>query len=341
MRGGCLSRFGPRRLTSLAALVALGLAAVLACAAGLCASPAVDQAKQLMKDGKQDGATTLLLDAVKLNPRDHEADFMLAKLYLKAQDYDKAADYAERAVNLADSVSQYHQWLARASLGKAMKAGMFSAVMAARKGKSEYERAIEIDPANLEARFELCMYYLIAPGIVGGSKDKAKEQASILQSKSPLYGDYAWASYWEKERDLIKAESLFVTAVGIDTSSATTALHGLGYFYGRNEKYDKAADIFKQILMNKPNDLAVVFQLGRMYTATKTNLDEAEAAFKQYLEKGPAPDGPDVAYAHWQLGTVYDLQGKRDSSLVELRKAVDLAPNVKQFKESLKQVEKK
>ncbi len=335
----------PRKVLSLlpstartAAILAL---CILAWAVAGCASPAVEQADQLVKDGKSDEAKTLLIDALKQNPRDHEADFTLAKIYMREQDYDKAAGYAEKAVKIADSVPAYHLWLARASLGKAMKAGVLSAVLSARNGRGEYEKTIALDPENLEARFELAMYYLVAPGIIGGSKEKAKEQATLLESKDPLYGSYAWASYWEKQQDLAKAESLFLTAVGLDTSSASTALYGLGYFYERNAKHDQAAGIFKQILGNRPDDLVALFQLASIYVTTKTNLDEAEAAFKQYLEKGPAPGGPDEAWARWRLGMVYDLQGKRDSSLVELRQAVRLAPGNKQFKDALKQAEKK
>jgi tetratricopeptide (TPR) repeat protein len=315
-------------------------------AAGTCqadpSSPAVDDARQLVKDGKSDEARTLLLNALKINSLDHEAHFTLAKIYLREQAYDKAADEAEQAVKLADSVADYHLWLARASLGKAMKSGMVGAFMAARKGKDEYERTVALDPGNVEARFELCMYYLIAPGVVGGSKDKARAAAAALESRSELYGAYAWASYWEKEENIPRAESLLVNAVAIDTSSTNTALYGLGYFYERHENTDKAVGVFKQILLNKPDDLVALFNVGRVYVDAKTNLDEAEAAFKTYIDAGPPPPhGPDEATARWRLGLAYDLQGKADSALVELRRAVELAPDVKQFKDALKQVEKK
>jgi tetratricopeptide (TPR) repeat protein len=330
----------PRQLAHPAALVlvvlGLGLAA-LACYA----SPAVDQANGLTKDGKPEEARALLLDSVKQNPLDHEADFALAKIYLREQAYDKAVEFAERAVKLADSVAVYHLWLARANLGKAMKSGMVGAFMAARKGRDEYERAVALDPGNLEARFELCMYYLIAPGVVGGSEAKAKENAAVLQSQSELYGAYAWASYWEKQKNLVRAESLLVKAAAIDTSSAHTALYGLGYFYERHEKPGEAAGVFKQLLLKKPDDLVALYSLGSVYVDAKINLEEAEAAFKRYIAEGPVSRGPEEASARWRLGLAYDLQGKTDSALVELKKAVELAPGVKQFKDALKQVEKK
>jgi tetratricopeptide (TPR) repeat protein len=331
----------PRRFARPAATLLLGALSLAFMALACYAGPAVDQANKLTKEGKPEEARALLLDAVKQNPLDHGANFALAKIYLREQAYDKAVEFAERAVKLADSVAVYHLWLARANLGKAMKSGMFAAFMAARKGLDEYERAVALDPLNLEARFEMCMYYLIAPGVVGGSEAKAKENAAVLQSQSEIYGAYAWASYWEKQKNLVRAESLLVKAAAIDTSSASTGLYGLGYFYERHEKPGEAAGVFKQLLAKKPDDLVALYNLGSVYVDAKTNLDEAEAAFKRYLAEGPVSRGPAEASVHWRLGLVYDLQGKPDSALVELKRAVELAPGVKQFKDTLKQAEKK
>lgn len=334
-----------RRIESSRAVILLALVwaslwmALEAC--GAYAGEAADQARELLASGKSGEAKSLLLDALKTNPRDHEANFMLAKIFLREQDYNKASDYAEKAVDLADSVTEYHLCLARASLAKTIQSGMIGAFLSARKGKSEYERAVALDPANLDARFELCMYYLIAPGMVGGSKDKAKEHALVLESQNPLFGSYAWAGVYEKEQDIAKAESLYHRAVGLDTSSTATALYGLGYFYERNRKYDQATSVFRQIVGNRPDDLVALFQLGRAYVVAKTNLDEAEAAFTRYLSEGPAPNGPDDAAARWRLGMVYDLQGRRDEALAELRKAVELSPGNKQYRDTLKDVEKR
>jgi tetratricopeptide (TPR) repeat protein len=324
-----------------AALGAVLLASVLLAAGASRASEAGDQARELLTAGDAAGAKALLTSSLGQSPRDHDATCVLARVYMREQDYDNAAKYAEKAVKLADSVAEYHLWLARASLGKTMKSGMIGAFMSARNGKSEYERAIALDPANAEARFELCMYYLIAPGMVGGSKDKAREQATALEAMSPLYGSYAWAGYWEREQQIAKAESLYNRAVGLDTSSTATALYGLGYFYERNQKLDQAGAVFKQIAENRPSDLVALFNMGRVYASAKANLDDAEDAFKRYLREGPAPNGPDAAAAHYRLGIVYDLKDVPDSAVAELRQAVAQAPDVKQYKDTLKDVEKK
>jgi len=326
----------------LVALISLCLAlSCLLCPGVLHASEATLEAKALLAEGRRDRAKVLLLEEAKRDPRDAEVCFLLAKVYTAEQDFDLAAEYAEKSIKLADSVSLYHLNLARILLGKTTQSGALGAFMSARKGKKQYERAIELDPNNLDARFELCMYYLVAPGLIGGDKKKANEQAAALAARNDLYGSYAWASIYERDQDLARAESLYQRAVGLDTSSTAAALYGLAYFYERNKKYDDAIGVFKQISDNRPEDLAAVFQLGRAYLVAGTNLEGAEAAFTRYLAEGPAPNGPDEAAARWRLGMVYDLEGRRDEALAQLRKAVELAPKSKQYKSTLEEVEKK
>jgi len=294
-----------------------------------------------MKSKNNQEAKALLYAATQENPDDHRAHFLLAKLHLKDQDHNTAIEHAQRAVKLEDSVSEYHLWLARSYLAKAMESRVINAFRYARKGKSEYEKAVALDSANVEARLELCLYLLAAPSIVGGDKDDGKEQAAILEGLDALYGSYAWASVWEREGDLHKAEAALRNAVQLDTSSAFYARYALGYFFERNQKYDEAVGVFKDIVALKPDEMNAVFQVGKIFVITKRNLDEAETCFKRYLEVEAPPNAPDWGAAHWRLGMVYDLQGKVDLAVAELRKAVALAPDNKEFRKTLKQVEKK
>jgi tetratricopeptide (TPR) repeat protein len=105
--------------------------------------------------------------------------------------------------------------------------------------------------------------------------------------------------------------------------------------------YDDAIKVFKDILARKPDEMGAVFQVGKICVITESDLDEAEACFKRYLDVESPPNAPDWAAAHWRLGMVYDLQGKTDLAFAELRKAVELAPHNKEFRKTLRQVEKK
>ena len=311
------------------------------CVTALAGDPGLYTARRLVEERKPREAEPILLELIEEDEENHEASFLLARVSLAKQDHNSAVKYGERAVDLADTVSEYYLWLARAYLAKAMESGIINAFRYARKGKGAYENALALDSTNVEARFELCMYLLAAPGIVGGNKDKGIRQAEIIEAQDPLYGAYAWAGVHEGKNELDRAEASFKRAVELDTSSTYYARYALGYFYERHEEYAEAVAVFKDILAKKPDEMVAVFQVGKICVITESDLDEAETCFKRYLEVEAPPNAPDWAAAHWRLGMVYDIQGKTDLALAELRLAVELAPHNKEFKRTLKAVERK
>ncbi len=54
-----------------------------------------------------------------------------------------------------------------------------------RKVHSEFERAVQLDPENVQAMSDLGEYYVAAPALVGGGLDKAQALAARMQPKFP------------------------------------------------------------------------------------------------------------------------------------------------------------
>jgi tetratricopeptide (TPR) repeat protein len=184
------------------------------------------------------------------------------------------------------------------------------------------------------------MYLVAAPGMVGGSVEKGRGQAMIVEKQDSLYGSYAWASVLERDGDIEGAERYLARAVRLDTTSTFYARYALGYFYERNGRLDEAGDVFRGIVADKPDEMTAVFQVGKIGQITGSDLDEAEACFKRYLEGEAPPNAPSPAAAHWRLGMVHDLQGRPEAAVREMRKAVELAPDNREFRKTLKQAEK-
>lgn len=334
-----LTRLARRGFKKIPPLAALGV--VIAAATVFGGSPLVEKARELVDSRKNEEALPLLQRALEADQGDHEAHHLMTKVLLRMQKHDEAKKHGEQAVELADSISDYHLWVARVYLAKAMESGVINAFRYARKGKKAYQKALTFDSLNVEARLELCMYLLSAPGIVGGDRAEGKSQAQILVQQDSLYGAYAWASVYEREEDPEKAEAALRRAVELDTSSTYYARYALGYFLERSGQYDKAAEVFRDILENKPDEMNALFQVGKICVLTESELDEAERCFKRYLEVEAPPNAPSWAAAHWRLGKVYEIQGQLTLALMEHRKAVELAPHNREFRESLKKLEKK
>ncbi|MFQ6032087.1 MAG: tetratricopeptide repeat protein, partial [Candidatus Zixiibacteriota bacterium] len=292
-------------------------------------------------EAKWEEAKEVLLKVVEQESENPEANFLLCKVYLILDDHDNSIKYGKKAVKLDDSQSDYHLWLGRAHGTQAQKGSKLKALFRARRAKKEFEKAVKLDSTNLEARFDLMQYYIAAPGIAGGDKKKAKKEAEIIEKMDPLLGAYAWARYWQKEKDLSKVESHLRKAVQLDTSSDYRATYWLGFVLQEQKKYPEAAQVFEKLYNQHPDQTGALYQIGRSYVFAKDSLEKAERCFKKYLQIEPKEGTPDWAAAHWRLGMVYDLQGKIDLAIAELEEALKLDPKNKTYKKTLRELKKK
>jgi tetratricopeptide (TPR) repeat protein len=317
---------------SVGALAAVSLL-VLPAAAGA-APAAIDSLESLMKQGDYPGARALAEGMLASDPDNARALIILSQVYLTEEKGPPAVDAAKRAVEIEPSVADYRLWLARAYLLRAGQSTLLS-LWYARKGKGEYEKAVELDPDNVQIRLELCLYYLLAPGIAGGNGGRAREEAAKIEEQSPLFGAYAWASVWEREKELDRAEQTLMRAVELDTTSTRQAMYALGYFYHRNRRLADARAVFEEILAENPDDTNAMYHIGTTYLLEEKELDRAEELLNVYLESAPKPDQPTHAMAHWRLGMVYELKGEKDLAIEHLEKAVQLNPENREFRATL------
>ena len=87
--------------------------------------------------------------------------------------YKEAADYFEEAVKLDQQQSRYYQSLGEAYGSALQNASMFKQMRMAGKVRDAFKTAVELDGDNIDARSGLITFYVNAPGIAGGSEEKA------------------------------------------------------------------------------------------------------------------------------------------------------------------------
>ena len=337
----------------------------------------IKQIEQLIDDGWWDDAYAELTIELKTNPDDAAVNFLMGKTCFMLQDWENAEDYFERSVELDDTNSQYHYWLGNSKGARAQHGGILKAPGRAKACKREYERAIELDPHNINARFGLVQYLMQAPGFAGGNKDKARIQADSVAYYDTLVGFRAKASIYEVlDEDLTEAEKEFTDAIAFDTTNMTPYFW-YGYFLARHdrldeaeslayrglaidstekdiyysladifitkERYENAIAIYEQVIMLDSTEMLAVYQIGKTLELADSDLNRAEALFLKYLDsklKGYWPDKP-AAYLH--LAIIYDKQGKYDQAKAALEKGLALKPRdtEEEMKELLKEVKKK
>ena len=91
-----------------------------------------------------------------------------------------------------------HLWFGRALGRKIEKAGPLQAVLLVGDVRREFERAVSLDPNNVEARSDLLQFYLGAPRSFGGGIQKAELHADANAKLDPAMGQRARALIEQK-----------------------------------------------------------------------------------------------------------------------------------------------
>lgn len=108
--------------------------------------------------------------------------FEAAKRAYENKDYVTAISLLEEAVSREPAQADYHLWLGRAYGRKAELVPWYQAIALAKKTGKSLERAVELDPVNVDALRDLRKFYLQAPPFLGGGKDKASKITDQLKA---------------------------------------------------------------------------------------------------------------------------------------------------------------
>ena len=179
----------------------------------------------------------------------------------------------------------------------------------------------------------MVIYYLQAPGFLGGGKDKARAMAADIKKRNPYRGAVSWIRVCTDAKDQAcsQRELNFLAATYPD-SSAVYSLQAS--FYSNNKQYDKAFAVLDQRLKAKPDDPAALYAYGRASSISGQNLDRGESALRKYIA-APIPTGPPVARAHYHLGLIEAKKGDKASARREYQTALRLDPTLQDAKKEL------
>lgn len=291
--------------------------------------------KELLDAGRVDDAIHAVEERIARFPKDAEAHNFLCRAYFEIDAWDAAISACERAVNIDPNSSLYALWLARSYGEKADRSGYFTAASLARKAHASFERAVAVDPKNVEARVDLGEFDAEAPSIVGGGRDKAREQAKALMSLNPAMGHWVLARIAEKEKDPALAEREY--RAEIDAHPGARGWLDLANFFKYARRYEEMDDALRK-MESAPLDRPEAFlHAGSLLLRSERDYPFAVRLIRRYLaapvEEGPAP------HAHELLGLIFEKQGDRRAAAEEFRAALALAHSYTRAQQGLKRVE--
>lgn len=259
------------------------------------------------------------------------------KAALEKNDLDKAAELLEKAVAQAPNDADAHFLLGQVYGQQAQKAGILSKAGLAKKTKAEFEKAVALAPDNLDARFALIDYYTIAPGFMGGSEEKALEQAAEIKKRDSIQGHRAYARIYRRAKKMDQARKEYVDMVREQPNSAK-AHYYLAAFLLSEKNFSGAAHEIDMAVKLDPAFMPTYVLIGQHAAQSESNYARAEESLRKYLAYKPGENEPSHMPAWYWLGMVQEKQGKKAEARASYTSAQKLAPESKDVSEALKRV---
>ena len=259
-----------------------------------------EQVGAFFREQKWAEAQVLLEKALAAEPENAEVCFFLGVCFLNRNDAPGALPFLEKAVALAPANGNYVRHVGDACGMIAQKAGLFAQMTWARKCIAAYDRAVELEPKDINARWSVMEYCRQAPGFLGGGMEKAYVQAAAIKNLDPARGRTAYTELYIAEK-----------------------------------KFPEAFAVYDEVLKNSPDDFATLYQVGKLADATGRELDRGLAALQKCLTLAPPADAGGYVPVRWRIGNILAKQGDKAAARAAYEAALAIDPKFSPAAEAL------
>jgi tetratricopeptide (TPR) repeat protein len=297
---------------------------------------AAQSPQDLVSAGRPDQAIQTLEQQIRSAPN-ADAYNLLCRAYFELSDWDLAISACEKAVGLSPNNGLYHLWLGRAYGEKADHVGFVKAAGLAGKVRAQFEQAVALSPNSWEARTDLAEFYVEAPGVVGGGKDKARAQAEQLAAINPAMEHWVRARIAEKDKDEAAAEREYRAAIDASHGGVRAWLNLAGFYRHANRLGDMEQAL--QNLETRPLDHpAALVDGASLLLRSNRNFPLATRLLRRYLSSSNTVEEAPAFKAHSMLGELLEKQGDRGAAAEQYRTALSMASSYRPAEDGLKRV---
>ena len=294
-------------------------------------------------------------------PADALALFYLGRSYYERRQPMPAIDWLRRAVARAPRRSDFHDWLGRAYGIAAQRAAVVRQLGLAVKARQEFERAVELDPANADALEDLIEFQIQAPAFLGGSLAKARVHAAELERRDPLRGRLASAEILRRRSAGPAGPAGSAGSAGSSGSTGSVGPTGsagpagqtgalaaerelraaaadfpgdprprlaLAAAYEQAGRLEQAGDEIEAALRLDLDNTEALLALARVAAASGRRLARAEELLTRDLQRLPPGDDAALADCHYALGALLERQGDRGQAREHFQEALRRDPGL-------------
>ncbi|MFV1885180.1 MAG: tetratricopeptide repeat protein [Balneola sp.] len=347
----------------------LGIFIGLLLSTAILAQNSIDQGVQLFEEGNTEEAKTFFEGFLKSNKKHAEANFYLGRIYFDEDEYGKATDWFKKAADYDSGNSKYHMWLGHSYGRSAQNAGKLKQAFYARDSRKNYEKSVELDPNNVEARESVMEFYLQAPGIMGGGRDKAENQAQAIMELDKEAGYVAWGRVFTYYEETDAAIANYTEAIE-NYPTLLSPYYQLYNLHFNNGNFEEAVNIAKKQLEQNDDDAAVIYlrlgnalqrdnqfdeaysayqttlemdsslfgtwyQIGRLAAVSGQYLNEGEEYLIRFISKKDEYNANTLAWTYFRLGTIYEYKNSLEAAKDQYEMALKTDKDHSESKEAL------
>lgn len=250
--------------------------------------PELEQARKLYNYTDFNGSVNLLLPIAGKNGEILE---LIGRNYYMLGDYKKSSEFLEKAVAADPGSSGHVLWLGRAYGRRAETSSPLTAPRYASRARQAFEKAVELNPNNLEAINDLFEYYVEAPGFLGGGYDKAAALSVRIARIDPAEGHWAQSRLAEKRKEYGSAEEQLRRAADL-APQQVGRLVDLAKFLAKQGRIQESDQSFQRAATIAPDSPTVLYERASTYIQQNRNLNAARDLLKRYLSTKLTPDDP-------------------------------------------------
>lgn len=279
----------------------------------------------LYESGKFAQAAGMFQQLSASTPSNAEVWVWLSRARLKTREWDKAVQAMEKAVQLQPANAEYRLLLGRACGSRASNSSFLTAMGWARRVVKEFETARKLAPDSIDVRFDLLEYYLNAPGIVGGGKDKAEAEARAISKLRPDKGYVARATIHIKNKkwDLARKELMQAAA---EYPKSVSANKDLADFLLSRQDFEGALSYASKALLLDPKSKRCSLLAAAAKIRLGSDLESASDALSALLAGALGEGDPGFEEVYYWLGEYHLAKGEKGRAQEAFRAALSFDP---------------
>lgn len=315
------------KLRETAAAIVIGTATWAAMPLACLAADDLPRANAALQAGEADKALSLL-DAL---PASAEVHNLRCRVFFSLEQWDTAEKECEQAVNLDPRNSDDHMWLGRTLGSKADQSSFLSAFSLARRARSEFEAAVQLNPTNAAALADLGEFDYSAPAIVGGGIDKAYALAARLDKLDPERAYEMRGRIAETRGDFATSERELKQAISVSPHPAFRWMT-LANFYRRRERWTDMDAAMQAGLQQAHSDApacAALFNGASTLVRANRSLQLASTMYADYLHCSYKIEDAPAFVAYTLLARVNAKLGNLSAAQHDRAAALQLAHTYK------------